>query len=289
MKPRQILCTAMLAVCASTVIAKPLKAPHEVIAQAPEEAWRVVDTNNVIKIQLPTGATYVELNPLLAPRHTNNLKLLARDKFYDGLSFYRFVENFVAQGGDDSGEKPIKYGKRTLKAELTLQSDSPIDIIEVDTNDGYAPRTGFLNSFAVAQSSDGKQTWMVHCTGTLGMSRGDELNSGGTDFYITLTPQRYLDKNTTVFGRVLSGMEHVQRLHRQASETKPFNPIKSVRVLSDISKDDKQRFKVLDTAHPSFKALVAGRKNRPEAWFVAKPNYADVCAIPLPVKAFTVD
>ncbi|MBD1584112.1 peptidylprolyl isomerase [Pseudoalteromonas sp. S16_S37] len=289
MKSCQLLFASVIVVCASNVLAKPLKAPHEVIAQAPEEAWRVVDNNNVIKIQLPTGATYVELNPLLAPRHVNNIKLLARDKFYDGLSFYRFEEGFVAQGGDQSGNKPIKYGKRHLKAELMLQSDSPVTITTVDTNDGYAPRTGFINGFAVGQSVDGKQTWQVHCTGAMGMSRDNELDSGGTDFYITLTPQRYLDKNATVFGRVLSGMEHIQRLKRQANGTAPFNPIESISVLADISKQDKQRFKVLDTAHPSFKELVASRKNRPEAWFVAKPNYADVCAIQVPVKTFTVD
>ena len=61
------------------------------------------------------------------------------------------------------------------------------------------------------------------------MARGNDVDSGGTEFYVTLTPQRYLDKNTTVFGQLIAGMEHIQKLDRAPTADKPFNLIKQVR------------------------------------------------------------
>ncbi|CAM4305997.1 peptidylprolyl isomerase [Pseudoalteromonas byunsanensis] len=283
------LVSGVLVLSALQVHANASKAPHEIVAQASESAWRTVNIENVLKIQLATGAVYVELNPFLAPMHVDNIKLLARERFYDGLNVYRFVEGFVAQGGDETSQKQPLKAKRQLPAEFIHKSKTPLSITALNMTDGYAERTGFLNSFAVAQNASGTHTWQTHCTGAFAMAREDAPNSGGTEFYIALTPQRYLDQNTTVFGQVLQGMEHIQRLDRTAQSGKVFNPITSVEVLADVSKEDKLRFKVFDTNTKDFKALIEARKNRPEAWFVAKPNYADVCAIKVPVRSFTGD
>ncbi|WP_343221757.1 peptidylprolyl isomerase [Pseudoalteromonas sp. MMG022] len=283
------LAIGMLTLPAMQVDANEFKAPYEIVAQASDSAWRVVDIENVLKIQLATGALYVELNPLLAPLHVDNIKQLARERFYDGLSVYRFVEGFVAQGGDESAKKQPLKAKKQLTAEFIYKSKTPLNITTLDMVDGYAQRTGFLNGFAVAQNESGTHTWQTHCTGAFAMAREDGPNSGGTEFYVTLTPQRYLDQNTTVFGQVLHGMEHIQKLDRKPESNKEFNPITSVKVLADISKEDKLRFKVFNTDTNDFKALIAARKNRPEAWFVAKPDYADVCAIKVPVHSFIAD
>nr|WP_280639021.1 peptidylprolyl isomerase [Pseudoalteromonas viridis] len=73
--------------------------PADIIAQASESDWRTVEPEQILKITLPGGPVYVELNPELAPGHVSNIKALAREGFYQGLSIYRFVEGFVAQGG----------------------------------------------------------------------------------------------------------------------------------------------------------------------------------------------
>ncbi|WP_105167764.1 peptidylprolyl isomerase [Pseudoalteromonas sp. T1lg23B] len=284
------LATCMLALPAIQGQAEESQAaPHEIVAQASESAWREVDIDNVLKIQLATGALYVELNPLLAPLHVENIKQLAREQFYDGLTVYRFVEGFVAQGGDESGNKLPTKAKKQLPAEFIHKSKAPLRITALNMSDGYAARTGFLGGFAVAQNANAKHTWQVHCTGAFAMAREDDSNSGGTEFYIALTPQRYLDRNTTVFGQVLHGMEHIQRLYRKPEPGKVYNPIIRMQVLADVYKEDKLRFKVFNTDSNDFKALIEARKNRPEAWFVAKPDYADVCAIKVPVRSFTVD
>ncbi|MCF2860327.1 peptidylprolyl isomerase [Pseudoalteromonas sp. SMS1] len=264
-----------------------VRAPNEIISSAPESAWRKVNSDNILRITLETGAVYVELNERLAPNHVNNIKLLAREQFYNGLSVYRFVEGFVAQGGDHTDTKIPTKGKKRLDAELSFKTDKRLSITALDGSDGYAIRTGFLDGFAVGQNSPATKTWMTHCTGTFAMARGNGINSGGTEFYITLSPQRYLDRNITVFGRVLEGMEHVQQLQRTPSEARPFNPILRVDVLKDIDSEDRAEFEVFDTSTVLFEELIAARTNRPEPWFKFTPNYADVCSITVPTRRKT--
>ncbi|WP_206074676.1 peptidylprolyl isomerase [Pseudoalteromonas rubra] len=263
--------------------------PADIIAHASETDWRIVEPEQILKITLPGGPVYVELNPELAPGHVSNIKALAREGFYQGLSIYRFVEGFVAQGGDQSDEKRPVNGKKTIPGEFYLETATPLEITGLNLVDGYAPRSGFLHGFAVAQNDEGTRTWQTHCPGAFAMARQNDADSGGTEFYFTLSAQRYLDLNTTVFGRVLAGMEHVQRLHRQPQGRLPFNPILAVEVLADIEKTDKQRFRVFNTESRAFRALIAARKNRPEAWFLHQANHTDVCAINVPVQAFTGD
>ena len=261
-----------------------VRSPSTIISSASADVWQQVNNDDVLRIDLPTGRVYVQLNPQLAPGHVDNIKKLAREGFYDGLNVYRFVESFVAQGGDQSGEKQPSQGSKGIAGEMFLTTENPLEITPLNAVDGYADKTGFLNGFAVAQNNDGKKTWMTHCTGTFAMARGNEIDSGGTEFYITLAPQRYLDKNTTVFGRVLEGMEHAQRLLRTPVEGQPFNPISQVRVLSDIASEDSSAFTVFDTSSEDFKELIESRKNRPSEWFIDKPNHTDVCSVSIPTK-----
>ncbi|CAM3939922.1 peptidylprolyl isomerase [Pseudoalteromonas mariniglutinosa NCIMB 1770] len=252
----------------------------QIVNQATAEQWRLVEADNIIKIALPTGAAYIELNPQLAPKHTQNIKQLAREGFYKGLNVYRVVEGFVAQGGDESGKKPVKDAAKAIAAEFYLTTSSLLEITELDHHDGYAPITGFLNGFAVAQNEMQTQTWQVHCNGVFAMARDNDINSGGTEFYVTIGQgPRYLDRNITVFGRVLEGMEYFTRLSRTTS-----NPITDIHVLADISKQDNSQFKVMRTDSTAFLALIKARQNRSETWFVETPNYVDVCGMPIPTK-----
>ena len=256
----------------------------DVITKAAEDEWRVVNSQNILKITLPTGATYIELNPQLAPQHVKNIKKLARESFYQGTSVYRFVEGFVAQGGASSAKKIIKTANKSLLAEFYLTTKQPLAITALE-GDGYAPITGFLNGFAVAQNALQTQTWQVHCSGIFAMARNNDINSASTEFFITIgQAPRYLDKNTTVFGRVLEGIEHVNRLERTARNDKEFNPITDIQVLEDINNSDKSVFKVMKTNSQAFKNLIAARKNRSEPWFVHTANYIDVCAVAIPTK-----
>ncbi|WP_209328632.1 peptidylprolyl isomerase [Pseudoalteromonas sp. PA2MD11] len=286
---------SLLTLCLGAFLAAPIdvdaketsqkRSAGEIIMTASSSEWREVSAENVIKLTLPTGAAYIELNDKLAPIHANNMRQLAKEGFYQGLSVYRFVEGFVAQGGDASESKPVKNAKKGLPAEFYLRTKTPLEITELKGPDGYATKTGFLNGFAVAQNQSQTETWQVHCPGVFAMARDNDINSGGTEFYVTIgNSQRYLDRNITVFGRVLEGMEHFNLLQRTATEGQTFNPITDMQVLADIKDTDNSEFRVMKTDSNAFKALIEARKNRVEAWFVESPDHIDVCAMPIPTE-----
>ena len=283
----------LLTLCLGAVLIAPThgketsqkRSAGEIIKTASDSEWRTVSAQNIIKLTLPTGAAYIELNDKLAPTHANNMRQLATEGFYQGLSVYRFVEGFVAQGGDVSESKPVKNAKKALPAEFYLRTETPLKITELKGPDGYAAKTGFLNGFAVAQNQSQTETWQVHCPGVFAMARDNDINSGGTEFYVTIgNSQRYLDRNITVFGRVLEGMEHFNLLQRKATEGQTFNPITDMQLLADIKDTDNSKFRVMKTDSNAFIALIEARKNRVEAWFVESPDYINVCAMPIPTE-----
>ena len=267
-----------------------VRSPSDIIAHAPDSDWRVLDLDNTLLLELPTGTVVIELNPLLAPNHVDNIKKLAREGFYQGLNMYRFVEGFVAQGGDANETKKITTAKKSINAEFYHTTTSPLSMTLVDPQDGYADKTGFLNGFAVAQNQQGTQTWQAHCVGTFAMARSNEADSGGTEFYVSLGVLRYLDRNITAFGRVIDGMEHLQRLARKPNDdskaaARAFNPITDMQVAGDVTGLTK-KYEVMKTDSASFKELIKARRNRPGAWFIETPNYTDVCAVSVPSRPF---
>ncbi|WP_105190336.1 peptidylprolyl isomerase [Pseudoalteromonas sp. T1lg48] len=257
-----------------------LQSPAEIMAAAEASDWRQVDSNNLMILTLESGAVYLEVNPLLAPKHVLRLRELAKSGFYKGLSMYRFVEGFVAQGGAGEQETDIA----PLQQEFVSHTKQPLALdIKVNDNDGYAPRSGFINGFAVGQNEAGTQTWQLHCMGALGMARGNGVDSATSEFYVVIGhAPRYLDKNITVFGRVLAGMEHLQRLQRPGSKQTPFNPIIDLQFADQLAPEQRPKIRVMRTDSERFQALVAARKSRPEEWFVATPNYIDTCAMAVP-------
>lgn len=257
-----------------------LRSPYEVIDQAQAQSWRSIDAENTLYLELDSGRVVIELAPQFAPNHVANMKALVREGFYDGLSVYRFVEGFVAQGGDESEKKPVKNAKKTIASERFIKADLPFN--SVDKNDPFIGESGFVNGFAAAKNANNEH-WMVHCPGAFAMARNNPLDSGGTEFYIVLGhAPRYLDRNVTVFGRVIAGMEHVQSLQRKPTEGKAFNTIKTIQVAADLVKAQQEDWQIMKTSSADFKEIVASRAQRPEEWFVEAPAYVDVCGVPVP-------
>ena len=281
--------TALLASLHNAQAAE-IRPPAQIISEAPASHWRQADPENTLYLETSEGRIIIELAEMFAPRHGRNIKALAREEFYDGLAMYRVVEGFVAQGGDQSGEKPIERASRAIPAELTLKKLDPERFTTLSDMDGYAAETGFVDGFPAGRNPDSGETWMTHCQGAFAMARGQELDSGGTEFYIVIgQAQRYLDRNTTVFGRVLDGMTVLQRLDRGSGAmgilAEPErNRIQRVRVAADLPQAERASIEVMDTGSSSFQELMAARRNRPEDWFVHRPDYVDVCSVGVPVR-----
>lgn len=142
-----------------------------------------------LALDLSTGGRVViQLRPDAAPAHVERIKTLARQGFYNGLTFHRVIEGFMAQGGDPRG---TGVGGSTLP-NLTAEFNE-----------------------------------LPHVRGTVSMARADSPNSANSQFFIMLLPRLSLDRNYTVLGRVVSGMEFVDRMERGEPPANPSRIIQA--------------------------------------------------------------
>jgi peptidylprolyl isomerase len=132
------------------------------------------DPENTLYLDLKDGRVMIELRPDLAPKHVARIKELTRKKFYDGLVFHRVIEGFMAQTGDPQGNGTGGSGVK-IPAEF---SKEPFE------------------------------------RGTVGMARAQDPNSGDSQFFICFAPARFLNGQYTVWGKVVSGMEFVDKIKK---------------------------------------------------------------------------
>jgi peptidylprolyl isomerase len=254
-----------------------------------ELLWRQVDPDNLVLVELTEGRVVLELNPLFAPATVKQFRKLVRDKFYEGLAFYRVIDGFVAQGGDGSdlgqmSDVPL------IDAEFEREWSEDLPYVAVQENDLFAPETGFIEGFAVGRDPKSGSVWLTHCPGVVAMARNEAADSSRTDFYIVIgQAPRYLDRNMNVFGRVIDGMDVVQRIARGDagnnglfSDETATTRIRHMTLASDISEEERPAAYVPDTDSKGFAALLEGRRNRTQAFFHHKPpEVLDVCQVPM--------
>ena len=267
--------------------------------------WNSLDPDNTVYLQMQEGMIIIELNPTFAPKTVKKFKNLLGQQFYRGLSFYRVIDGFVAQAGDES-DIDGNQKATTLKAEFEInwplkpkdkeeaQDWVPLSWTPVQTDDMFAPYTGFIDGFPAARNKKkAGKAWLTHCPGTVAMARNDDPDSGGTDFYIVIgQAPRYLDRNLTVFGRVVWGMDVVQRIKRgpalengiiEADLERSW--IKRLRLASTLEASERPDIYVADTNSDGFKNLLKERRNRSHKFFHHKPpKVLDICQVPVPAR-----
>lgn len=282
------VCAALAAGPAAADALEGKRSGAEIIAATVPEDWREIPAEELLVIELERGKVSVALSPALAPGHVRQVKKLAREGFYDGLSFYRVIDGFVAQGGDPFGEKKTKTSGKALKGEFEGPLAKGFSFDALGDADGYAPAAGFVASLPAGFDENAGTAWHLHCAGAFAFGREDGRDTASTEFYVALQPQRYLDRNMSVFGRVIDGMQHLQALRRvepPAAKTDDLGEgIVSVRVAADIPPTERETFEVLDSARPVFAEFAEARRNRPEAFFHFRPDHLDVCQFPVPVR-----
>lgn len=249
--------------------------------------WREVDPHNLVFMELAEGEVVIELNPVFAPKTVARFRELVKQGFYRALSFYRVIDGFVAQAGDESdiNENSSWPG---LPAEFERQFDDELHWTSVQKGDLFAPETGFIDGFAAAR--EGKSVWLTHCPGVIAMARGEAPDSGSTDFYIVIgQAPRYLDRNLTIFGRVIDGMDAVQKVRRGRVEDNGViendlarSRIRSVKLGSDLGAGEGAFYYVVDTNSEGFRKQLETRRNRDQKFFVHRPpKVLDVCQVPV--------
>jgi len=136
--------------------------------------------------------------------------------------------------------------------------------------------------------------WIVHCPGTLAFARDDKPDTASTEFYIVIgeAPRR-LDRNLSAFGRVIAGLQYIQKLERGdpdvdagvIQDPKAQDPILRVRMAADLPIAEQPHFQVMRTESAAFAAKKEEKRNITSSFFFRKPPaILDVCLMPVAVK-----
>ena len=277
--------------------AKPAyKGYADIIAASPASDWRPLDPENTLYMELPAGRVVMELAPGFVPLHAANIKTLVREKYFDGLAVIRVQDNYVAQWGDpeedDAKAKPLGTAKAKLDPEFNVPVTAATPFTKLPDGDIYAPQVGFGNGFPAARDASGKQTWLTHCYGAVGVARGNDPQGGsGSGLYVIIGhAPRHLDRNVTVVGRVVQGIELLSSLPRGTGALgfyeKPEQrvPIASIRVAADVPAAERTELEVLRTDSATFKAVIEARRNRRDDWTANPAGHIELCNVQLPVR-----
>lgn len=145
-------------------------------------------TFETLTMTLADGDVTIKLRPDLAPEHVKRIAELANDGFYDGVVFHRVIPGFMAQGGDPTGTGMHGSDKPNLKAEFSAEP---------------------------------------HVRGVCSMARTNQPDTANSQFFIVFDDARFLDKQYTVWGQVVEGMEHVDALPKGEPPREPGKIVKA--------------------------------------------------------------
>ena len=300
---RALFAIALLSMvgCATQPAQEPAKKPYrsakEIIDAAPASAWRDLDPANTLYMQLPAGRVVIELAPGFAPNHVANIKALAQGGFWDGTSIYRSQDNFVVQFGDADADDPAKArhfpanAKDKLPAEFTRDSTG-VAFDRLPDVDGWAPQVGFADGFPVARDPASGKMWMTHCYGIVGAGRNNAPDSStGAELYVVIgQAPRALDRNLTLVGRVVKGMELLSAIPRGPDpmgfyeKAEQRTPIVSIKLASDVPAAERTPLQLLRTDTQAFRDATEARRNRVDDFYQVPAGHIDLCNVPLPTR-----
>jgi cyclophilin family peptidyl-prolyl cis-trans isomerase len=194
---------------ASTIGSSPSARPRLVSAPVKSketEMADIKDPENTIILTLKGGEVVIELLKDIAPLHSARMKDLARAKAYDNVCFHRVIDGFMAQTGD------VENGNMENNFNLRRAGTGGSDLPDVPAEFSGVP----------------------HDRGTLGAARSQNPNSANSQFFINFKDNHFLNRQYTVYGRVISGMEHVDAITRGEPPASPDRMI-TVRVAADVA------------------------------------------------------
>jgi peptidylprolyl isomerase len=153
------------------------------------------DPENTLVIETTKGPVVIQMRPDLAPNHVEHIKKLAREGFYDGIVFHRVIDGFMAQTGDPNGTGTGGSRYPNLKQEFNAEP---------------------------------------HVRGTVSMARAQNPDSANSQFFICFADARFLDRQYTVWGKVIEGMDNVDKIKRGEPVRDPDKML-TVKVAADIA------------------------------------------------------
>ncbi|WP_260597845.1 peptidylprolyl isomerase [Sphingomonas endolithica] len=275
------LLLALLAIQAAPAAQPAAPLPSDAVAGD----WRAIPDDELLVMTLSGNrAVVIRLAARFAPAHVANIRTLARAHWWDAASVYRVQENWVAQWGDATERKPLPSGVVDVPpAEFEIGGFAPAQMLP--RPDGYALRAGITaDGWPIA--GDGKAAWLTHCYGMVGVAR-DALPSTGSGAEL-FTPigqsARRLDRNYTVVGRIIEGMQYLSAMPRSDAPLGMYateaerTAIVSARLASDMPSGERPRFEYRAADTSRFAALIASKANPAPP---TVPTGLTVCDVPL--------
>ena len=257
------------------------------LERSPASDWRDLDPENTIYLELPAGRVVIELAAAYAPAHVAAIRKLVRDGYFDGSFVIRSQDNYVVQWArPEDDERAKAMAKVKLKPEFARPMDAKLAFTRLAYPDTYAPEVGFSNGFPVARDPRRGQTWLVHCYGSVGVGRDNAADSGnGSELYAVIGQSpRNLDRNITLAGRVVRGIELFSVMPRGSGDMgfyeKPSEwiPIRSVRMTADLPAGERVNLEALRTDSATFKAHGWNRAPIAARSGSRSPSGASACA-----------
>src|SRR3954471_19193486 len=164
-----LLLAAALVVLGAAPAKKPLT-PNDIVAAAPASAWRTIDPDDLLVMDLANGGrVVVQLAPAFAPVHVANIKALSRGGSRNGATVYRLQDNYVAQWGLNESDKPWPAGVTPKPPAEYSRPLKGLNIKPVGSPDAYAPAAGFADGWPIAYSVKGGWANLAHCYASVGV------------------------------------------------------------------------------------------------------------------------
>jgi len=242
--------------------------------------WRAVDPANLLVIDTTRGRVLIEMVPEAAPGHVERVRTLARQGFYDGLTFHRVMTGFMAQTGDPQGTGEGGSELPDLRAEFSFRRGSDPAFTEVTGSDRNFVRAsgvqlGLFGGLPIQTQPDGQMfatrdgrvdatAWF--CPGVVGAARtAQDVNSANSQFFIMTAANMGLNGQYSAWGRVVGPMDAVNLLAAGAPPSgivpeDQRDRMTRVRIAADIPAGERPSVRVMDVRSAEFGALVELRR-----------------------------
>jgi peptidylprolyl isomerase len=263
-RTRPWLAFGLAALLVTTAVAAPRPARPPAASSPAASDWRTPDPQDVLVIETNKGRIVVELAPRIAPAAAARVRELAHQKVYDGLSFFRVIDEFMDQTGDPQNDGTGGSPLPNLPPEFEFRRGADIPFTVVDHLDGQ--ESGFVGSMPVisqplalaAMTADNRvHAYGTFCAGVAGMARAQAPDSANSQFFLMRAPRLVLDRQYTPFGRVIAGEDVVRAIKLGEPPEAPADRMLTVRVLADLPAASRPKIRVIDTASPWFAGYLA--------------------------------